>query len=232
MDQVQIKYCKQCGKQLLPNKKIFCDRACHLKSQLQPRIEGTKRWIRAKLKEDPLFRKKPWTKEKRTKSSENFFKIFKTTHVRNETISYHRLQEWTNKEKHEENSLKEIIRFMNKIKTKSQIHYDSIKGICNDNNILLCGNEYDKLAAKKLDSNPNVKRFSFFSNVISQYSYSKKWKQAIPIDFLVEYTTGIKEILMISKSGVSITKLEKFNLIQDYCRENNLQFQVWTEEMI
>ena len=130
----------------------------------------------------------------------------------------------------------------NWIEYKYQIVEDRLRefswGIAGDyysqktNTSLFYASSYEKRAMEILETNTSVRAYEnckFFIN----YTDPEKGKthNYFP-DIAVEYTNGSKKIIEVKPEYrlLDPKNLAKFSAAKEYCKQNNLEFEVWTEK--
>jgi len=90
---------------------------------------------------------------------------------------------------------------------------------------------YELKAFDILENNNNVYSYDYECIQIKYLDISNNYRATIP-DFFVTYTDGVKEIIEV-KSSYYLKNAEqqiKIKAMQNYSKENNLKFDLWTEE--
>ena len=100
-------------------------------------------------------------------------------------------------------------------KNKKEIHYRS---------------SYELTAYNILEQLSKVKNYEVEPFSI-KYNCFGKFHRTLP-DLLVTYTNGTRELIEVKSEYKLKGKIEtlKFLAMEDYCRNNNLEFSIWTEK--
>jgi len=106
--------------------------------------------------------------------------------------------------------------------------YHSLK----TNTSLFYASSYEKRAMEILDTDTNIKTYSNCKFFINYTDPEKNKVHNYFPDISAEYETGEKKIIEI-KSEYQVLdpkNLAKFAAAREYCGQNNLEFEVWTEK--
>ncbi len=98
-----------------------------------------------------------------------------------------------------------------------------------NNKEIFYGSSYELQSYKILEDSTFVKSYDRCKFFIP-YVFEGNNKRYIP-DIVVEYITGIKEIIEIKPSNLLMYKKNpfKFEALKNYCEERKLKYSIWTE---
>jgi hypothetical protein len=233
-----IKNCENCGNEFsviyIDREKRFCSKSCSTGGKFNSMYGMT-----GSL--SPLFGKDPWTKGKTVETDERIAKLGrKISLVLKEKFKNGEMSNFGENNpmfgKHHSNESREQI---SKVRTERMVNGDYAswfnKGKVYStkmNREISYRSSWEKITLEHLDKDDNILSF-YYEPFSIEYLFEGVKKNYIP-DVLIEYVNGIKKLVEIKPSCFIDYDINqtKFEAMQQYCQQNNLIFEVWTEKEI